>query len=152
MIIQYLRTGFLFIVGVMCIWALFYVAGLFAQHLIDNPYGSVISSLGGAGFVTFIPITAHLAIVGNKAPVKDHELTSRSIFLNFGLFWFVVTFLITLLIRSDFLISYYSLTTVFLAIWTFFGITQMIATLDFDKEDYKKMYGRQGAINRSNKN
>jgi len=143
MIIQYLRTGFLFIVGVMCTWALFYVAGLYAQHLINNdPYGSIINSLGGAAFVTFIPIMAHLAIVGNKACVKDHELTSRSIFLNFGLFWFVVTFLVTLLIRSDFLISYYSLTTVFLAIWTFFGITQMIATLDFDKEDYKEMYNR----------
>ena len=136
MIIKHLRTGFLFIVGIICFGAIYHVAGLYARHIIDSGIpGSIITSLIGAAFVTFIPIIAHLAIVGNKAPVKDHELTSRSIFLNFGLFCFVVTFLITLLIRSDFLISYYSLATVLLAIWTFFGIAQMIATLDFDKED-----------------
>jgi len=141
MTIKHLRTVFLFIVGLACFQGMYYVAGVYAQHIIDSDLSvSIISSLTGAAFVTFIPIVAHLAIVGNRTPVKDHELTSKSIFLTFGLFWFLVTFFITLFIRSDFLVGYYSGTTVLLAMWTFFGIVQMITTLDMDKTEYKELW------------
>ena len=51
-----------------------------------------------------------------------------------------IIFFITLFIRSDFLVGYYSGTTVLLAMWTFFGIVQMITTLDMDKTEYKELW------------
>jgi len=144
---RYFRTGFLFILGIACFIALMNVAALFGQHIVDlySYTGSLITveiivrSSYGAAFVTFIPIFSHIAIVGNKAPIKDYELTSESIFLNFGLFWFVVTFLVTLF-NYDSLVKYYSLATSLLALWTFFGITNMITLLHKEKEQYKKDY------------
>jgi len=149
--LHYFRTGFLSILGITCFLALMNVAGLFGQHILDslsyvNPasmVNAIINSLYGAAFVTFIPIFAHIAIVGNKAPVEDYELNSKSTLLNFGLFWFVVTFLITFSIHSDFLVSYYSLTTGLLAIWTFFVIANIIAELHKNKEEFERLYEDQ---------
>ena len=47
------------------------VAGNYAQYIIDSDYGnSIMTSLTGAAFVTFLPIFAHIAIVGDK---KSHQ-------------------------------------------------------------------------------
>ena len=142
--IKYFRTGSLFIIGILCFVSLMNVAGNYAQHIIDSDYGaSIVTSLTGAAFVTFLPIFAHIAIVGDKAAVKEYELHSEQGLLHFGLFWFVVTFFVTLLVRSDFLVSYYSYTTSLLAIWTFFIIASFITDLHKQKKMFKQFYDDQ---------
>ena len=142
--IKYFRTGSLFIIGILCFVSLMNVSGDYAQHIIDSDYGgSIATSLTGAAFVTFLPIFAHIAIVGNKEAVKEYELHSKETLLQFGLFWFVVTFLVTLLIRSDFLVSYYSYTTSLLALWTFFSIASIITELHKKKKEFERLYDEQ---------
>lgn len=142
--IKYFRTGSLFIIGILCFVSLMNVAGNYAQHIIDSDYGgSIATSLTGAAFVTFLPIFSHIAIVGNKEAVKEYELHSKETLLHFGLFWFVVTFLVTLLVRSDFLVSYYSYTTSLLALWTFFVIATIVAELHKKKKEFEWLYDAQ---------
>jgi hypothetical protein len=69
--VKYFRIGLLFIIGILCFISLMNVAGNYAQYIIDSDYGnSIMTSLTGAAFVTFLPIFAHIAIVGDK---KSHQ-------------------------------------------------------------------------------
>mgnify|MGYP003964099077 CR=1 FL=1 len=84
-----------------------------------------------------------LQLLEIKKAIKKHELHSKEALLHFGLFWFVVTFLVTLMVRSDSLVSYYSYTASLLAIWTFFVISTIIAELHKKKKEFEWLYDAQ---------
>ena len=125
-IMHQVRTAFLFIIGALGFVGLYIVSGTYAQYIVDlKHFGSISYSLVGAGFMVSSPIIAHLAIVGNKKPEKEYELHSNETLLVPGVFLFVLTFAITFLVHSDFLVSYYRVMAALLAIWTFFVIAQI---------------------------